>query len=105
MESQAKDGTGTAIPALRTAYHFLKMGLIRAARGAPGGAPRRLGSKLAQQSLCVVQIHCIETFAEALVDWQKGTNRMAPIPIAKQPRHANRGTQFQRLRLLYARNC
>ena len=68
-------------------------------------APRRLGSKLAQQSLGVVQIHCIEAFAEALVDWQKGTNRMAPIPIAKQPRHADRGTQFQRLSLLHARNC
>ena len=39
LESQGKDGTGTAIPALRTAYHFLKMGLIRAACGTPGGAP------------------------------------------------------------------
>jgi hypothetical protein len=101
--------TGTAIPTLRAPYHFLKMGFIRASSGTPAGDQQRLFEsfpKLAEQGLGVVQIDCIEAFAEPLVDWQeKGASRMALIPIAKKPRHVDRGTQFQRLRLLHARNC
>src|ERR1700746_2652717 len=51
--------------------------------------------KLAEQRLGVVQIDCIEAFAKRLVDRQeKGTNHIAHVPIAKKPRHADRGTQF-----------
>jgi hypothetical protein len=90
---------GDGDPALRAPYHLLKMGFIRGSSGTPAGDQYRLFEslpKLAEQGLGVFQIDRIEAFAEPLVDWQeKGASRMALIPIAKKPRHADRGTQFQ----------
>jgi Arc/MetJ-type ribon-helix-helix transcriptional regulator len=59
------------------------------------------GAQLIEQSLCVLQIHCVEAFGKPAVDRsEKLAGFIALTLIAPEPRHAHRSAQFETSRLL-----
>jgi hypothetical protein len=59
------------------------------------------GAQLIEQSLCVLQIRCVEAFGKPAVDRsEKLAGFIALALIAPEPRHAHRSAQSETSRLL-----